>query len=895
MDFHFKDVKTCVEELNTSETGLTEKEAAARLLRFGENRLTPKAPKSFAAKVIDAIKEPMLLILLFGFVITLGANIGKQIKTGDGDFTECFGILAAVVLSVSITLIMEGSSEKAFRALSGIASEISVKVVRSGKTVLVPQKNVVKGDLVLIESGDKIVADGRIISAELLSVDESALTGESRAVKKSAEAVLPANAHLAERVNCAYSGTFVTGGRGAMIVTATGDETEIGRIAGELSSAVVSDSPLNKKLTKLGKTVTLAGAACAAVVFLFSIMRLIFAGNVSFDSVSELFISCIVLIIAAVPEGLPTIVAVSLALNMIRLAREKTLIKKMIATETTGAVSVICSDKTGTLTKNEMAVSCVCGNDFCSESDRIRNAAIIENFVLNSTAEPLSGKRSLSGGTELALIAAAAKNGMSVRDRKNFPVLYREPFSSEKKYMITAVLQGGGARLFIKGAPEKVLLFCDVNEMQRLKILSDMETHQKKAERILCFAHADVAETGKNELREKAHAVKYVYDGYCALKDPVREDVKEAIENCKSAGIEVKMLTGDNLITALAVARELKIADGAEQAILASDLDGLDEEELIKALKRVTVIARSTPIIKLKVVRALKKSGAVVAVTGDGINDAPAIRHADVGIAMGRSGSEITKEAADVVLLDDGFKSVVKAVAFGRNVYRNLQRFILFQLSVNVAALTFITAAAILGLNAPFNTLQLLWINVIMDGPPALTLGLEPPSGNLMRLKPVRRSASIIDRKTFLRILLSGLFVGAIMLFQYLYNFLGAKAEEKGAAVFTLFIFFQLFNAFNCRELGTNSIFTDIGRNKIMVGTFSAVFLAHLFIVQVLYKPFGLNPMSAALWLKCLMVSVSVIAASELAKAVFRRVKKGFGGENSATFTQTVHKNRIKA
>ena len=902
MNFQSKTARECALTLETDERGLSGEEARRRLDKFGYNELSEKPEKGIFARIFSALKEPMLLILAFGFMITLGANIGKLVRTGAGDFTECFGILAAVVLSVSITLIMEGSSRKAFLALKKMSPAKAVKVYRDKKTVFIPVREVVKGDVLLIESGDKIVADGRLISSEELTVDESALTGESHAVKKNADVVLPVNTYLAERVNCAYSGTFVAGGRGAMIVTAVGDETEMGRIAGELSSAYENDSPLNRKLAKLGKTVTVAGSVAAAIVFLFSVFRLVFTGNLNFDSVSEAFISCIVLIVAAVPEGLPTIVAMSLALNMIKLAKEKTLIKKMIATETAGAVSVICSDKTGTLTENRMSVVAVCEGDVCSPVKNA-NRIIVENFVLNSTAEKAGGKvgkgKFIGNGTECALLAAAEKAGVGIDEREKHRILFRSPFSSDKKYMITAAEKDGKARVYLKGAPEKVLDLCAITRAQKTRVFSAMETHQKNARRVLAFAHFD---GDASDIKgEKDLVGKFLFDGYCALADPVRTDVKDAVAECKRAGIKVKMLTGDNPVTALAVAKELGIADNALQAVTSADIEKMTDEQLCAALTRITVIARSTPTVKYRVVKALKKSGEVVAVTGDGINDAPAIRHADVGIAMGESGSEIAKEAADVVLMDDGFGNVVKAVEFGRNVYRNIQRFILFQLSVNAAALIFITACAILGATTPFNTLQLLWINVIMDGPPALTLGLEPPSVNLMKFRPVRRADPIINVKTLLRILFNGAFVGGIMIFQHLYNFLGASEAEKNATTFTLFIFFQLFNAFNCRELGDVSIFKNFGKNKIMLATFFGVFLIHFLIVQAFYKPFGLAPMSFALWAKCAAVSLTIIAVSECYKWVYRLLKTNtswFSAENGKEKQGSlyfVNKNRGRA
>ena len=876
MDYYLKKPETAIKDFRSdARRGLTEAQAEKNRVKYGDNSLSVKSRKNVFSKIFAALKEPMLIILLFGFFIALGANIGKELKTGDGDFAECFGILFAVVLSVGITIFMEGSSERAFEALNKIYDDIAVKVIRDGEIKIINKKNVVKGDIILLDIGDKIVADGRLMESRDLEIDESAFTGESRKVKKDAFKECLKSVPLGERANFVYSGTFVVSGSGKMVVTETGDGTEIGRIAGELKDDAGS-SPLSAKLNKLGKTVTLVGALCAVLVFMISAARLFLAGEFSAATVSDLFISCIVLIVAAVPEGLPTIVAVSLALNMIKLAKEKALIKKMTATETAGAVSVICSDKTGTLTQNKMSVVAVCNNDFCVQPKLAVNPALFENIVLNSTAEITSGGKIKGSGTESALLAAAAARDKTLnvaKFREERKTVYRLPFSSENKYMITAVKTGDKFRVYVKGAPEKVLFHCNITEGQREKLFGDILKEEEKARRILCFAHYDCEEFSEKDAPFK----NFTYDGYVALADPVRKDVKEAVKSCKAAGIKVKMLTGDNVVTAFAVAKELKIADERSQAINAQDIEHLEGEALVKALNRVTVIARSTPIIKLKIVKALKEAGEVVAVTGDGINDAPAIKHADVGFAMGESGSEITKEAADVVLIDDGFDSVVKSVSFGRGVYRNIRCFILFQLSVNASALIFTVAAAFLGLPSPFNTLQLLWINLIMDGPPALTLGLEPAPASLMTQKPAPRNESIVDRKTFLRIAFNGAFISAVMVWQYLHNFLGALPEEKTSAYFTLFIVFQLFNAFNCRKLSAESTFKNFGKNKIMLGAFAAVFAAHVLIVEILYKPFGLFPMRWIIWVRCLFTALSVVAVSEAYKLVYRALKKNFG------------------
>lgn len=845
--------------------------------KYGFNSLTPKKKRSIFKRIGDAIKEPMLLILIFGFIIAFGANVGKYFKTGEGDFVECLGILFAVVLSVVITIIMEGSSQKAFETLSRAYENVTVKVIRDGQLIVVDKKFVTVGDVIIIESGDKIVADGRLLECNDLLIDESSLTGESVSCKKRADVVLSGGVALAERVNMVYSGTFVSGGNGKMVVTAVGDNTEMGKIAEGISIKKLDPSPLQQKLTRLGKLITMIGAFCAVLIMIISTIRLITSGNVTFNNVQDLFISCIILIVAAVPEGLPTIVAVSLALNMIKLAKENALIKKMTATETAGSVSVICSDKTGTLTQNRMTVTGICSSEYCVIPKRLDNQVLIQNFVCNNTAEIVKERNKTvykGSGTETALLKAFQESSVKFDYhyyRKNYPSVYTMPFSSEKKCMITVIKQDEGYRTLIKGAPEKILALCSLTENQKKKIMAEILNRQQKAERILCFAHLDANEYPKDE-REKVG--EYLYDGFVSLKDPVRKDVKKAIYQCRKAGIQVKVLTGDNMVTALAIAKELDITQDANSVVNAVHIENLTDEELIKILPKIKVIARSTPSIKLRVVKLLKGMGEVVAVTGDGINDAPAIKHADVGIAMGISGSEITKETADVVLLDDSFATVVKTVSFGRNVYRNLQRFILFQLSVNISALMFITICAILGLSAPFNTLQLLWINVIMDGPPALTLGLERAGKKLMTHKPVKRSAGIVDAKMLFKILFNGLYIAGVMLLQYLTNFLGANLNEKSACLFTLFILFQLFNAFNSKELGAESIFKSVGKNKIMLWTFAGVFLMHVMIVNVFPSIFGVSPMRLSMWIKCLFTAFSIIFVVEGYKLIYRIMKK---------------------
>lgn len=875
--YHSLEKAAVLKALHTSEReGLTVAARMQNLKRYGRNALEKKKKKGLLSRIFASLTEPMLLILVFSLIVTFGVNFGKFLKSGEGDFIECVGILFSIVLSVTISLIMEGSSERAFRLLARMYGNVRIKTLREGKIEYVAQEELCVGDVVFIESGDKIVADGRLLSSSSFRADESALTGESVPSEKDANLVLNASTPLAERKNMVYAGTFAEQGSAVMAVTAVGNGTEMGNIAGELSKKAEGNSPLQQKLARLGKIITAVGAVAAVIVFILSVVRLALSQSLSFESVEDVFIRSIVLVVAAVPEGLPTIVAVSLALNMTKLARENALIRKLVATETAGCVSVICSDKTGTLTENRMTVESVCIGEYCQLPEKVTREMIKQNFALNGTAEIVRGKKTeyCGNATECALLAALEKadKGYYERAKKRYPITHALPFSSERKYMETTIMTEKGERLLLKGAPDVILARTSLTAEQRHAVLSKIGAQQKRARRVIAFAHSD-----------QPNGEKMVFDGFVTISDPVRKDVKEAVRLCKRAGIEVKMLTGDHFLTAAAIARELNLIDSESEVVSAPDLDGLSAEELKRLLKRVRVVARSTPATKLAIVKALKESGEVVAVTGDGINDAPAIRHADVGIAMGVTGAEITKEASDVVLLDDSFSTVVKAICFGRNVYRNLQRFIMFQLSVNVSAVAVIIVSLLFGYSAPFNTLQLLWINLIMDGPPALTLGLEAMDVSLMNGKPVPRSESIVTVKMLLRILIHGGYIAAVFLLQLAFNFLNVPTAETSTALFTLFVLFQLFNAFNSRELGKRSIFFGFSRNRWMPIAFGLTFLLHVFIVQFGSGLFGGAPLSLASWGKVIALASSVVVLSEVYKAIYRITRKNTFGKVNKT------------
>lgn len=857
-----------------SEKGLNPEQVEKSRSTYGTNSFVRQSHESLAKRIWDASTEPMLVMLIFAAIITLAVNITRYFTGGEYNFLECVGIFAAIALSVVITIITEGKSAKAFEALNKINEDTLIKVIRNGEPQLITQKEIVVGDIIMIETGDKIVADGRLLSSNDLSVDESALTGESLPVKKDAEFVCQKSTPVAERANMLYSGCFVSAGNGQMLVTGVGNDTEFGQIAQELSSIEKTTTPLQEKLDKLGKQITVLGASAAAIVFAIEVLQFVMNGQLNLDTVSDAFITSIVLIVAAVPEGLPTIVAVSLALNIIKMSKENALVKKMIACETIGCVNIICSDKTGTLTENRMTVQKIYTGGELIDPEQLKDEMLLKNYCINSNANisEEDGSWSFIGNpTEGSLLAAAAKAGVDYQELRHAADIVRVfPFSSQNKDMSTIVRENGKEILYVKGNPEKIISLCTgISEEEKEKNFHLMEEFQNKAGRLLAFAHKELEGQYNDEEQDEVEQ-GLIYDGFVVISDPLSPDVYKSIRNCRSAGIEVKMLTGDNIRTARAIANELHMLDDDHIAVEAADIEKLTDEELKEALKKIQVIARSTPLVKMRVVKLLKEQGNVVAVTGDGINDAPAIKHADVGIAMGIAGTDVTKEASDMVLLDDSFSTIIKAVQWGRGIYENFKRFIQFQLTVNVSSVVVVICSILAGFSAPFTALELLWINIIMDGPPALTLGLEPIRPDLLKHKPTRRNENIISKKMLLRIFVNGIFISVIFMLQHFKNFLGAAPEEEATVLFTLFVLFQLFNAFNCRELDDTPMFKNLLKNKLMLGVFLLVLILQGIITQFGAAVFETVPLSAAMWGKMLLTAFTVIILNEGIKAVKR-------------------------
>ena len=887
MKNYLENIDKVLENLGADkEKGFNDDQVIESRSLYGENSFSKEKEKSLFKRILEALFEPMIFILIIAAAITVGVNIFKIVNGQHGEFVESIGILIAIALSTTITVFMEGRSKKAFEALNKIKENIAVKTIRNGIITLVPQKELVVGDIIQLETGDKIPVDARLIESLELQVDEASLTGESLPVNKDAKKIIKKeDTPLAERFNMVYGGTYITAGNARAVITDVGDNTEFGKIADELKKQDKTLTPLQEKLAKLGKAISIIGISLSVFILIIQIVKLFLGNNINFENVSEAFISSIVLIVAAVPEGLPTIVAASLAINIIKMAKENALVKNLVASETVGSTNIICSDKTGTLTENKMTVIKVFEAGKFIDPKQTTSPYLLNNFSINTSAHleyiEKDQIKFIGSPTEGALLIVhdQVTQESYLESRKKAEIIYSYPFASETKSMTTIVEENNKKIVYTKGSTEKILHLCNkiyidggAKELKEHINYVEEQIHyfESQGMRLIGFAHKELTESYNYKEDRKLIEGEMIFDGFVVIKDPIRKEVYEAINHCRQAGISVKMLTGDNIVTARAIAAELGILDDKSLVLKAQDIEKITDQELETKIDDIKVIARSTPLTKLRVVNMLKARGNVVAVTGDGINDAPAIKSADVGIAMGITGTEVSKEASDVVLLDDSFATIVKAVKWGRGIYENFQRFLQFQLTVNLSSVFVIVTTILIGFAAPFNAIQILWINLIMDGPPALTLGLEPIRNDLMKNAPTKRNANIVTKKMLGNIIINGIYISFIILLQKITNFLGAGENEMATVIFTLFVLFQLVNAFNSRELGNTSVLKNIVNNKVMLIVFAGTFFLQLLITQFGGPAFNTNPLSLMMWLKILLTALSVLLISEIVKLIRR-------------------------
>ena len=912
---YFKEkIDDCLKEQGVNaEKGLSDSEVKTRSEKFGKNEFSKKEEGSLLDDIKDALLEPMMIILL----------VAALVSAIIGEYYDAIGIVCAVAIGITIGIVTEGKSKKAAEALAKMTEDIEVKVLRNGKVMNVSKSDLVPGDIVYLETGDMVPADGRFIETIDLKVREDMLTGESDDVKKDANAIIPLeeidvkgqkqiqDPIPAKQSNMGFTGTLIAYGKGTMLVTGIGDNTEMGKIA-ETLQMDEEETPLQIKLGKLGAVIAKISSIIAALLFIFMVVKIVTRGEVNIDSsgvkaflesigpIKTAFVTCIALIVAAVPEGLPTMINMTLALTMQKMANINALVTKKEACETIGSVSVICSDKTGTLTQNRMTVENVYLNGKFVDLDKIEDMYFINNCLLNSTADiSFDGDKCnyLGNSTECALLLCL-KNHDYKKARKEQKIVHQIPFNSMNKYMATVIEEGDLDILLVKGAPEIILDKCvneisngkvvKITEARKKEILSEIQKLQAKSMRILGFgfrsisqAEVEAAATSEGNILTGSQEEGLIFNGFVAIKDPLRPDVFKAIETARNAGVETKMLTGDNINTARAIGEELGMLKEGMRAVEATYIDTLSDEELRKEIKTIAIVARSKPETKMRIVNALQTNGEVVGVTGDGINDAPALTKADVGIAMGITGSEVSKNAADIILTDDNFATIINGIKWGRGVYENFQRFIQFQLTVNVIAFLVAIVSQILDFPMPFTTIQLLWVNIIMDGPPALALGLEPIRDAVFDRKPVDRKASIITKKMITSIVLNALYVTAILLIQMKFNILGAStvvqadgASEMETVLFALFAFSALFNAFNCREFGTDSIFKNFTKNKTALLIISVTAIAQFIFTELFSGFFNAVSLSLVMWGKVILLAFMIIVVNEVVKFVLRLFKK---------------------
>jgi Ca2+-transporting ATPase len=835
----------------TGAEGLASEKVSLMRERFGENTLTPPEREPVWKQYLNQYKNPIIKVLLLA--ICISAVVAVIERTG---LLDTIAITFAVVLATGISFASEYRSSRAFDVLNAQRNESAVKAVRDGYPISVPVREIVVGDLVLLEAGDGVPADGWLVSADDLSVDESLLSGESEPV--------PKRPH-----DPALKGTFVTGGRGALLTATVGDGTKMGTIAASLGTEGHMPTPLERKLADLAHLISRFAYVMAAFIIMALLAEGFFAGAFSGPDLTTLhaildrFMLAVVIIVVAVPEGLPTSVALSLSLAMRKMVQVRCLVRRLIACETIGSATVICTDKTGTLTKNQMkVVESPTGDPVSSIGIPVSSPEwVTVNAAVNSTAhlEIRAGETATVGNlTEGALLMWLDEHRVSyIEKRRNIPVIRHHFFDPVRKRMSTVVEIGGRRWLLVKGAPEIVASLCSVPVDLGL-----VEGLAARAIRTLGFAHREIVSDDESE-------TGLIWDGYVGIRDDIREDVPEAILTCQKAGISVMMVTGDKTETARAVALETGILrDGIEMG--GSEFRAIPEERLPAAVRGLEVLARAEPADKLNLVRALQKSGHVVAVTGDGTNDAPALEISDVGLAMGKTGTEIAREASDIIILDDSFATIKNAVWWGRSLYGNIQRFVQFQLTINFSACVLVFVAAVLGYPVPFTIIQLLWINIIMDTLAALALCMEAPYPALMKKSPVPRAAPIVTPMMWRAVLLTGCFYCVIGIAHLITGILGgATPAEQRTIFFAFFVIASAWNGINCRAVdGTMPpFFRGNPAFFVIIGVIVAVQFG---IVQYGGAIFNTIPLSPGQWMIVSLSSLSVLILGIILRTIER-------------------------
>ena len=867
--------------------GLTDEQVKQSREQHGRNVLTPPHRTSLWKLYLDKYRDPIIQILL------VAAFVSLILAFIEHNFMETIGIFVAVFLATTVGFYFERDAAKKFNVLTALSEEQPVKVRRGGKVMQIPRHDIVVGDVVLIEVGDEVPADGELLVSTDLQINESTLTGEPITEKNTeggGDGAYPRNVILRS--------TMVMNGRGEFVVTAVGDATEIGKVAQKSTEQTSVKTPLYVQLDKLASMISKVGSVVSVAAFVIFLVHDILTnpawGGKDYFYMAEIvldyFMMAVTLIVMAVPEGLPMAITLSLALNMRRMLKSNNLVRKLHACETMGAVTVICTDKTGTLTQNQMQVDELLPKD---DNQHLLDVAI----AINSTAE-LDEDKAIGNPTESALLLWLKSQDKDYRElRHQAKVLKQQPFSTEKKYMATIAEVDGEKYLLVKGAPEIVLDLCEMEERYRNQALRELDEWQHKAMRTLAFAYRRIdrgeaaSEKSVPTIGQLLSAKDFTLQALVAITDPIRKDVPAAVKECRHAGIEVKVVTGDTAATAMEIGKQIGVfedeaenigADGDmtsldQQMITGEQWEALSDEEAYKRAKDIRVMSRARPTDKQRLVAMLQKHGEVVAVTGDGTNDAPALHYAHVGLSLG-SGTSVAKEASDMTLLDDSFKSIANAVMWGRSLYRNLQRFLFFQLVVNVTALLLVLGGSIIGTEMPLTVTQILWVNLIMDTFAALALASLPPSHEVMNDKPRKATDFIINKGMAFGILFCGIVFFIVMFAMLIYcerRGKGGVDVHELTVFFTTFVMIQFWNLFNAKSLGSNrTAFRHFLKDKGMILVLALVLVGQWLIVTFGGEMFRTVPLSLTEWLVIIGATSIILWVGEIWRAFKRLLAK---------------------
>ena len=865
--------KTSAQTLTDLDTdpnrGLTSTQAAQRLAQYGPNQLEKPKPTPLILRFLLQLKDPMILVLLAAAVLSL-------LSTGGEDWIEAVIILLIVVVNAVISITQENSAHKALEALEQMSAPLA-KVVRDGQTLRLDTRQLVPGDIVLLEAGDLVPADGRILHSSNLKADESAITGESVPVSKEAGARLAADTDLADQTNMVISSTVITNGRATCVVTATGMDTQVGRIAGMLLEQEDPSTPLQRKMGEISRTLSFACLGVCAVMFGIGLLYHI--------PLLEMFLTAVALAVAAIPEGLPAIVTIVLALGVQRMARRHAIVKKLPAVETLGCAGVICSDKTGTLTMNRMTVVQIWTAREQHRLEALIVGALCNDATLNHDSDGVP--HLLGDPTETALVDAALTEGLDKEIlEQEMPRVAELPFDSHRKLMTTVHPLQGRYRVMVKGAPDVLLSRCthildgapvplDVPGLRRVE--SANAAMAQNALRVLGCAYKDVDVIPPPGDMEAILEHGLTFVGLLGLIDPPRVEVKEAVAQCFAAGIRPVMITGDHKLTAVAIAKELGIFRDGDLALTGADLDFMPQELLEQEADKFTVFARVSPEHKMRIVQALQKKGYVVAMTGDGVNDAPALKAADIGCAMGITGTDVAKGAADMILTDDNFATIVHAVEQGRGIYANIKKSIHYLLSCNIGEILTLFLATLFHFHqAPLVPVQLLWLNLVTDSLPALALGLEPVEADVMEQPPRKAHEPLFTPAFTIRLLWQGALVGALTLMAYFVGeyVLGDPTTADATAntmAFATLTFCQLFHAFDVRSERHSILRLGVLSNPAMNQAFVVGVALQLAVLLVppLMGVFHVTFLSLEQWLVVVILSITPVVVTEVEKRFF--------------------------